>query len=88
VSPPICARDTPNFTSSAAKLVYRASKKGYSTWPGLEPRPISNSELGFKAILNFSLLLKVVILPLDLGVLPYCLSLYSFIYRRLVVYLN
>jgi len=34
-----------NFATSAAKLVCRASRKGCSTWPGLEPRPISNSEL-------------------------------------------
>jgi len=35
----------PNFATSAAKLVCRASRKGFSTWPGLEPRPTSNSEL-------------------------------------------
>ena len=59
---------TPNFATSAAKLVSRASRKGCSTWPGLEPRPTSNSELDFEAILNFFPLLKVVISVLDRSV--------------------
>ena len=59
---------TPNFTTSAAKLVCRASRKGCSTWPGLKPRPTSNSELDFEAILNFSPSPKVVISVLDRGV--------------------
>jgi len=47
VPPPVRAQHhTPNFASSAAKLVCRASRKQCSTWPGLEPRPTSNSELG------------------------------------------
>jgi hypothetical protein len=54
-SVPVCARHTPNFATSAAKLVYRASRKGCSTWPGLKPRPTSNSELRFEAVLNSSL---------------------------------
>ena len=74
VSPRVRARHTPNFATSAAKLVCRASRKGRSTWPELEPRPISNLELGFKAVLNFSPSPKVVILPLDLSVLPHYLS--------------
>jgi len=43
VSPPpfVCARDTPNFATSAAKLVCRA-RKGCSRWPGLELRPTSH----------------------------------------------
>jgi hypothetical protein len=62
MSPPcVRARHTPNFATSAAKLVCRASRKGCSTWPGLEPRPTSNLELDFEAILNFSPLPKVVI---------------------------
>ena len=36
----------PNFATSAAKLVCRASRERCSTWPGLEPRPTSNSKLG------------------------------------------
>ena len=60
--PPVCARDTPNFAMSAA------SRKGCSTWPGLEPRPTSNSELDFEAILNFSPSPKVVISVPDRGV--------------------
>ena len=35
--PPLYIRDIPNFATSAAKLVYRASRKGCSTWLGLEP---------------------------------------------------
>jgi len=57
------AAHTPNFATSV----------GCSMWPGLEPRPTSNSELGFEAVLNSSLSPKVVMLPPDLGVLPYCL---------------
>ena len=66
--PPICARDTPNFATSTAKLVCRASRKGRSVWLGLEPQPTLNSELDFKAILNFSPLLKFVISVPDHGV--------------------
>jgi len=68
VPPRVHARHTPNFATSAAKLICRASRKGCSTWPGLKPRPTSNSELGFEAILNFSLLPKVVIFAPDRGV--------------------
>jgi hypothetical protein len=47
VPPPVRAQHhMPNFATSAAKLVCRASRKRCSTWPGLEPRPTSNSELG------------------------------------------
>ena len=67
--PPVCARDTPNFATSAAKLVCRASRKGRSAWPGLEPQPTSNLELDFEAILNFSPLLKFVIFVLDHSVI-------------------
>ena len=70
VTPPprVRARHTPNFATSAAKLVCRASRKGCSTWPGLEPRPTSNLELDFEAILNFSPSPKVVISVPDRGV--------------------
>ena len=47
VSPPpyIRAAHAPNFATSIAKLVYKASRKGCSTWPGLKPRPTLNLEL-------------------------------------------
>jgi hypothetical protein len=45
--PPVRAQHhMPNFATSATKLVCRASRKRCSTWPVLEPRPTSNSELG------------------------------------------
>ena len=59
------ATHTPNFATSAAKLVCRASRKRCSTWLGLKPRPTSNSKLNFEAILNFSPSPKVVISVLD-----------------------
>ena len=43
--PTPCAHNTPQFATSAAKLVYRASRKRCSMWPGLEPRPTLNSGL-------------------------------------------
>ena len=58
------ADQRPNFTTSAAKLGRRVSRKGCSTWLGLR---IWSSELDFEAILNFSLT-KVVISVLDRGV--------------------
>ena len=46
VPPPACARSTtPNLATSAAKLVCKASRKGCSTWPGLEPWPNSCKSL-------------------------------------------
>jgi hypothetical protein len=69
--PKVCARHTPNFATSAAKLVCRASRKGYSTWPGLEPRPTSTWKLEFEAILNFSPSPKVVISASDRGVVKF-----------------
>ena len=49
------AQHTPNFATSVAKLVCGASRKGCSAWPGLKPRPTSNSELRFEAVMNSSL---------------------------------
>jgi len=72
VSPPkVRARHTPNFATSAGKLVCRASRKGCSTWPGLEPRPTSTWKLEFEAILNFSPSPKVVISASDHGVVKF-----------------
>jgi len=68
VSPPrVRARHTPNFATSAAKLVCRASRNGVVRGQGLSHGHI---ELGarFEAILNFSPSLKVVISVPDRGV--------------------
>jgi hypothetical protein len=45
VPPCMCARYTPNFATSAARLVCKASRNGCSTWLGLEPRPNSCKSL-------------------------------------------
>jgi len=70
-TPPVYAQHTPNFATSAAKLVCRASRKGCSTWSELELRPprIRGSELDFKAILNSFPFLKVVISILDYSII-------------------
>jgi hypothetical protein len=65
------ARYTPNFATSAAKLVCRASRKGCSAWPGFEPWPTSHWKLEFEAILNFSPSPKIVISVSGRGVVKF-----------------
>ena len=47
----------------------QSQQEGVQYWPGLKPRPTSNLELGFKAILIFSPSPKVVISILDRSVI-------------------